>query len=248
VGWDANDPHDHADIMELLEETEMIDAFIDIFPEQPPTHQQGALQINLISVSASLLEFIEFAFILDPSASESNHSCIRIDLNLGNLLKCRSLRDIDPTHHQNRILGSTAVKARSKYLEDLNKKQHSHNISTRMRNLYERCKSTNQCSINDRCLYQEIVAKMYFNTKQAKETCKSVGRFSWSQMLASAGLSVQLANKEMRELLQGNAPKVPHALRQSAIAQAKDNQNKCYEVLHTIQERSKDIRETNMEL
>jgi hypothetical protein len=33
VGWDANDPHDHDDIMELLEETEMIDAFIDFFPE-----------------------------------------------------------------------------------------------------------------------------------------------------------------------------------------------------------------------
>jgi hypothetical protein len=89
---------------------------------------------------------------------------------------------------------------------------------------------------------------MYFNAKQAKETCKSVSRFSWSQMLASAGLSVQLANKEMRRLLQGNAPEVPHALRQSAIAQAKDNKNKCYEVLHTIQECSKDIRETNMEL
>jgi hypothetical protein len=67
VGWDANDLHD---IMELLEETEMIDAFIDFFPERPPTHQWGALQIDLISVSASLLEFIEFAFILDPSASE----------------------------------------------------------------------------------------------------------------------------------------------------------------------------------
>jgi hypothetical protein len=70
VGWDANDPHDHNDVMELLEETEMIDAFIDFFPERPPTHQWGALQIDLISVSASLLEFIEFAFILDPSASE----------------------------------------------------------------------------------------------------------------------------------------------------------------------------------
>jgi hypothetical protein len=93
-----------------------------------------------------------------------------------------------------------------------------------------------------------IVAKMYFNAKQAEETCKSIGQFYWSQMLASAGLSVQLANKEMRRLLQGNAPEVPHALRQSAIAQAKDNQNKCYEVLHTIQERSKDIRETDMEL
>jgi hypothetical protein len=89
---------------------------------------------------------------------------------------------------------------------------------------------------------------MYFNAKQAEETCKSVSQFSWSQMLASAGLSVQLANKEMRQLLQGNAPKVPQALRQSAIAQVKDNQNKCYEVLHTIQERSKDIRETDMEL
>jgi hypothetical protein len=52
----------------------------------------------------------------------------------------------------------------------------------------------------------------------------------------------------MHRLLQGNAPKVPHTLRQSAIAQAKDNQNKCYEVLHTIQECSKDIQETNMEL
>jgi hypothetical protein len=140
------------------------------------------------------------------------------------------------------------VKAQRKYLEDLNKKQHSHNISTQMRNLYERCESMNQCSTNDRRLYQAIVAKMYFNAKQAEETCKPVGRFSWSQMLTSAGLSIQLANKEMRQLLQGNAPEVPHALRQSAIAQAKDNQNKCYEVLHTIQERSKDIRETDMEL
>jgi hypothetical protein len=33
VGWDANDLHDHNDVMELLEESEMIDAFIDFFPE-----------------------------------------------------------------------------------------------------------------------------------------------------------------------------------------------------------------------
>jgi hypothetical protein len=95
--------------MELLKEAEMIDAFIDFFPEWPPTHQRGAQQIDLISVSASLLEFIGFAFILDLSASESDHSCIGIDLNLGNLQKHCSLRDINPTHHQNCILGSTDV-------------------------------------------------------------------------------------------------------------------------------------------
>jgi hypothetical protein len=71
----------------------------------------GSPTIDLISVSASLLEFIELAFLLDPSASESDHSCIGIDLNLGNLLKRHSLQDINPTHHQNCILGSTDVKA-----------------------------------------------------------------------------------------------------------------------------------------
>jgi hypothetical protein len=127
----------------------MVDPLTDFFAERPATHSQGSMKINLISMSTSLLQYVDHAFILDPAISESDHSCIGIDFNLGNLLKCQSLCDIDLSHHQNRKLISTDVKARLKYLLELNKKQTGHNIQTRMHDLYDLCESMNQCSDTD---------------------------------------------------------------------------------------------------
>jgi hypothetical protein len=110
IGWDANAPYDEPEIMDLLQETDMVNPFTEFFAERPATHSQGSMQIDLISMSTSLLQYVDHAFILDPAISESNHSCIGIDFNLGNLLKRRSLRDIDPSHHQNRKLISTDVR------------------------------------------------------------------------------------------------------------------------------------------
>jgi exonuclease III len=181
--------------MDLLQETDMVDPFTDFFAEHPATHSRGPMQIDLISMSTSLLQCVNHAFILDPAISESDHSCIGIDFNLGNLLKRRSLRNIDPSHHQNQKLISTDVKARLKYLLELNKKQTGHNIQTQMHDLYDLCESTNQCSDTDRQRFQNIAKQMYTNAKQAEEQCKSTGSFAWSSMLAAAGLAVQ-----------GNAP------------------------------------------
>jgi exonuclease III len=181
--------------MDLLQETDMVDPFTDFFAERPATHSRGPMQIDLISMSTSLLQCVNHAFILDPAISESDHSCIGIDFNLGNLLKRRSLRNIDPSHHQNQKLISTDVKARLKYLLELNKKQTGHNIQTQMHDLYDLCESTNQCSDTDRQRFQNIAKQMYTNAKQAEEQCKSTGSFAWSSMLAAAGLAVQ-----------GNAP------------------------------------------
>jgi hypothetical protein len=65
--------------MDLLQETEMIDAFLEFFLTHPATHSQGSLQIDLILISLTLLKFVDNAFILDPTNSQSNHSCIGID-------------------------------------------------------------------------------------------------------------------------------------------------------------------------
>ena len=248
IGWDANAPYDEPEIMDLLQETDMVDPFTDFFAERPATHSRGSMQIDLISMSTSLLQYVDHAFILDPAISESDHSCIGIDFNLGNLLKRRSLRDIDPSHHQNRKLISTDVKARLKYLLELNKKQTGHNIQTRMHDLYDLCESTNQCSDTDRQRFQNIAKQMYTNAKQAEEQCKSAGSFAWSSMLAAAGLAVQLANQELRKLLQGNAPTTSDTSRSSAIARAKHNRDECYEMLYTIQEQADTLRETDIEL
>jgi hypothetical protein len=67
-------------------------------------------------------------------------------------------------------------------------------------------------------------------------------------MIAAAGLAVQLANQELRKLLQGNAPTTPDTSRSSAIARAKHNWDECYEMLYTIQEQSDTLRETDIEL
>jgi hypothetical protein len=73
--------------MDLLQETDMVDSFTDFFTKRPATHSQGSMQIDLISMSTSLPQYVDHAFILDPAISESNHSCIGIDFNLGILLK-----------------------------------------------------------------------------------------------------------------------------------------------------------------
>jgi hypothetical protein len=226
----------------------MVDPFTNFFTECPATHIQGSMQIDLISMSTSLLQYVDHAFILDPAISESDHSCIGIDFNLGNLLKHRSLCDIDPSHHQNRKLISTDVKVRLKYLLELNRKQTGHNIQTRMRDLYDLCESTNQCSNTDRQQFQNIAKQMYTNAKQVEEQCKSAGSFAWSSMLTAAGLAVQLANQELRQLLQGNVPTISDETQTSAIARAKNNREECYEFLYSIQEQADTLRETDMEL
>jgi hypothetical protein len=83
--------------MDLLQETDMVDPFTDFLAECPATHSRGSMQIDLISMSTSLLQYVDHDYILDPAISESDHSCIGIDFNLGNLLKCQSLHDIDPS-------------------------------------------------------------------------------------------------------------------------------------------------------
>jgi hypothetical protein len=75
---------------------------------------------------------------------------------------------------------------------------------------------------------------MYHNAKLAEQNCKSIGSYSWSSMLASAGLAVQLANKELRQLIQGNHPNTNEETRESAIARAKANQQECYQLLTDI--------------
>jgi hypothetical protein len=89
---------------------------------------------------------------------------------------------------------------------------------------------------------------MYTNAKQAEEQCMSAGSIAWSSMLAAAGLAVQLANQELRKLLQGNAPTTSDTSRSSAIARAKHNQDKCYKMLYTIQEQADTLCKTDIEL
>jgi hypothetical protein len=67
-------------------------------------------------------------------------------------------------------------------------------------------------------------------------------------MLAAAGLAVQLANQELRKLLQGNTPTTSDTSRSSAIARAKHNQDECYEMLYTIQEQADTLHKTDIEL
>jgi exonuclease III len=122
VGWDANDAHSSDDVATLLEEANMADAFTDFFDERPPTHNRGALQIDQISMSPSLLQYVNNAFILDPTHGEGDHSYIGIDFDIASLVNRRSIRDVDPGNNQNRLLVSTDVKPRIKYLDVLKKK------------------------------------------------------------------------------------------------------------------------------
>jgi hypothetical protein len=247
VGWDANDAHSSDDVATLLEEADMADAFTDFFDERPPTHNRGALQIDQISMSPSLLQYIDNAFILDPTHGEGDHSYVGIDFDIASLVNRRSIRDVDPGHNQNRLLVSTDVKRRMKYLNVLKKKQEGHNTPTRMRELWDRCLKTHQCSENDRRIFQSICTQMYKNAKQAEASCKTGGPFSWSRMLAAAGLAVQLANREYREALSGLF-NPNHPNRESAIARAKANRRNSYQVLEEIQARANDLRETDFEL
>lgn len=207
VGWDANASHLSDDVFDLLDDTDMVDGFTDFFSSdsRPGTHQRGSEQIDQISLSYSLSEYIANAFILDPSYGEGDHSYIGIDLNLGAILNRESVRDVDPTHHQNRILVSKDVKGRTAYLKHLKKMQNGQNIPDRMRRLFQRCASSKQCTDSDRKQFQAICKQMYANAKQAEASCKKVGRFSWSRMLASAGCAAQLANKRTQESTQRSA-------------------------------------------
>jgi hypothetical protein len=89
---------------------------------------------------------------------------------------------------------------------------------------------------------------MYRNAKLDEQNCKSVGSYSWSSMLALAGLAVQLANKELRQLIQGNHPNTNDETRESAMARAKANQRDCYQMLTDIKEQANGLRKTNLKL
>jgi hypothetical protein len=128
VGWDANDAHFSDDVTTFLEDTDMADAFTDFFDECPPTHNRGSLQIDLISMSPSLLQYVENAFILDPNHGEGDHSYIGIDFDITSLVNWNKICDVNPRHHQNCILVLTNVKRQAKYLDRLKKKQDRHNI------------------------------------------------------------------------------------------------------------------------
>jgi hypothetical protein len=80
------------------------------FSDHLATHSRGSLQIDLILISSTLLEFVDNAFILNPTNSQSDHSCISIDFNLTKLLQQSSLSEINPSHHQCQNLVSTDVK------------------------------------------------------------------------------------------------------------------------------------------
>jgi hypothetical protein len=89
---------------------------------------------------------------------------------------------------------------------------------------------------------------MYSNAKLAKQSCKSIRSYSWSSMLASAGLAVQLANKELWQLILGNHPNTNKETRESAIARAKANQWECYQMLTDIKEQANNLCKTDLEL
>jgi hypothetical protein len=170
------------------------------------------------------------------------------DLNLGALIQRDSLRDIDPTHQQARVLASTDIKATKKFLSDLQRKQDGHNIGERMRNLYNRCAHTNRCSAQDADEFQKICKQMNQNAQQAETNCKVVGKWPWSNILASAGQAMQLAGRELRELLQGAPSGTCLADRESAIARAKHNVAQATEIRDAILTRASDLRETDLEL
>jgi hypothetical protein len=248
MGWDANAAHDSDEILSFMEETDQVDFFSDFFTTRPATHCNGSKQIDLLTGSVHLLTFFQNAFIVDPNESEGDHSIFGGDLNLGALIQRDSLREIDPTHQQARILASTDVKATKKFLADLQKKQDGHNVSNRMRQLFNRCAQTNRCSTQDEREFQKICKQMNKNAQQAESKCKVVGKWSWSNMLASAGQAMQIAKRELKELVQGATPGTCHDDRESAIARAKHNVTQATEIRDAILARADDLRETDLEL
>jgi hypothetical protein len=150
LGWDANTPYDHDDIQDFLQDHDMVDAFSDLFDEQPATHFRGSDQIDLISISCHLAPYIQKAYILPPSDSEGDHSTIGIDFDFGALTLNADLSDIDPGHMENQVLVSSDVKASTQYLVLVKKKNSSHNVTHLINVLYERCERTGHCTDEDK--------------------------------------------------------------------------------------------------
>jgi len=115
----------------------MVDAFDDFFTDRPATHVNGSKQIDQISVSRFLANYIDFAFILDPSHGAGDHSYIGIDLNLSSLTSRTNLCDLDPGHVQNRNLVSTDVKASQAHLAILLKMNDAQNIQFCFQELWQ---------------------------------------------------------------------------------------------------------------
>jgi hypothetical protein len=128
----------------------MVDAFSDLFDEQPATHFRGSDQIDLISISCHLAPYIQKAYILPPSDSEGDHSTIGIDFDFGALTLNADLSDIDPGHMENQVLVSSDVKASTQYLVLVKKKNSSHNVTHLINVLYERCERTGHCTDEDK--------------------------------------------------------------------------------------------------
>jgi hypothetical protein len=59
---------------------------------------------------------------------------------------------------------------------------------------------------------------------------------------------MEIANQELRKLLQGNTPTTSNTSRSSAIARAKHNRDECYKMLYTIQEQADTLCKTDIEL
>jgi hypothetical protein len=87
VGWDSNEPHTSDTVIDLLQETEIVNAFLEFFPTHPATQSQGSLQIELILISSTHLEEVDNAFTLDPTNSQRDHFYIVIVFNLAKLLQ-----------------------------------------------------------------------------------------------------------------------------------------------------------------
>jgi hypothetical protein len=135
----------------------MVDAYSDFYDECPVTHCKGSSQIDLISVSQHLAPYVTKAYILAPSDSEGDHSMIGIDFDFGSLTSNTDLSDIDPAHAQNRILVSTDVKASSKFLDLVKKKNNAHNATNRLRALHDQsCERMKRCTQDDRRLLQTL--------------------------------------------------------------------------------------------
>ena len=64
----------------------MVDAFDDFLDEHLAAHVNGSKQIDLISISHSLVPYIDEAFILDPKTGEGDHSYLGIDLDFEQLI------------------------------------------------------------------------------------------------------------------------------------------------------------------
>jgi hypothetical protein len=154
---------------------------------------------------------------MDPNLGKSDHSNIGIDLNLGALISRSDLRDVDPTHPQGRALVSSDIKASKKFLDDLKVKQDAHNIHHRMRTLVKCCDDNQRCSEDDARLFQKLCDQMNMNAKQAEATCKKVGGYAWSHMLANAGQTIQIIKRELTRLIRGGPPTDPSDDRNSAI-------------------------------